>query len=254
MQIFTQIILTTIAEIYNVTGSLGWSLIIFTIVVRSLLLPLTLPSLKAANKMKEMQPHIKKLKVKYGSDKTALQKAQLELFKTHNVNPLAGCLPQLVQIGILILLYHVLINFFKTPLINGEQVNTAFFWMNLATPDKSFILPILAAGTQLILSFMILPGAEKKDEIPNDSKNKKVQEANKKEGDFADMAASMQQQMLFIMPLMTGIFAYQFPAGLALYWVITTIFSIGQQYFISGLGGIKIYYQRIIIFIKGRLS
>jgi len=254
MAIFTQIILTFITELYNLTGSLGWSLILFTILIRALLLPLTLPSLKAANKMKELQPHIKKLKAKHGSDKVALQKAQLELFKTYNVNPLAGCLPQLLQIAILILLYHVLINFFKEPLINGQTVNTIFFWMDLAKPDTSFILPVLAAGTQFILSIMIVPGAEKKDEVPNNSKKKKIQEANKKEEDFADMAASMQQQMIFILPIMTGIFAYQFPAGLAVYWVVTTVFSIGQQYFISGLGGIAIYSQRIKIFIKGRMS
>jgi YidC/Oxa1 family membrane protein insertase len=81
-----------------------------------------------------------------------------------------------------------------------------------------------------------------------------VQKENEKEEDFAEMAAKMQQQLLFLMPIMTGVIAFQFPAGLALYWITTTLFSIGQQYYISGLGGIKTYYQRAKILIQGRFS
>jgi len=252
MTLFTQLILTFIGELFALTGSLGWSLIAFTVILRSLLLPLTLPSLKAAHKMKEMQPHIKKLKEKYGTDKAGLQKAQLELFKKYNVNPLAGCVPQLVQIGILITLYRVLINFFHDPMLNGSVVETTFFWLDLTAPDKTYILPVLAAVTQFILSIMIAPGAEKEDRVPNDSKNKKVQKQNEKEEDFAEMAANMQQQMVFLMPIMTGVIALQFPSGLAVYWVATTVFSIIQQYYISGWGGLKLYYQRISMLVGGK--
>ena len=68
--------------------------------------------------------------------------------------------------------------------------------------------------------------------------------ANKKEENTAEMAATMQQQMLFIMPIMTGILALRFPAGLSLYWVAATVFSIAQQYFVSGWGGVTTYYHR----------
>jgi len=93
---------------------------------------------------------------------------------------------------------------------------------------------------------MISPGAEVRDIVPNKSKLKKVQEANKKEENTAEMAATMQQQMLFIMPIMMGVIAASFPSGLALYWVISTVTSIIQQYYVSGWGGIQIYYQRLV--------
>lgn len=254
MAFITEFLLGIIIQLYYLLGSLGWSLVAFTLLVRFILAPLTIPSLRAASKMKDMQPHIKKLKAKHGKDKKALQQAQLDLFKKYNVNPLAGCLPQLIQIGILILLYHVLINFLNNPNINGTTIDTTFFWMDLATPDRTGILPILAAATQLILSLMIAPGAEKDDIVPNNSKKKKVQEANEKEEDFAEMAAKMQQQIIFLMPIMTGVIAFQFPSGLAVYWVMTTIFSIGQQYYVSGLGGLITYYQRAKVLIQGRIS
>lgn len=233
-----------LVELFNLTGNLGIALILFTILVRSLLLPLTIPSIRAQDRIKAIQPEIKKLKTKFGKDKQGLQKAQLDLYKKYNVNPIAGCLPQLIQIAIFIILYQVLIRFLNAPMVGGVNVETAFLWMDLATPDRSLILPFLAAGSQLVLSLMIAPGAEKEDRVPNDSKSKKVQEENKKEEDFAEMAAKMQQQMLFIFPIMTGVIAYQFPSGLALYWTVTTVFSVAQQYFISGPGGIVLYYQR----------
>lgn len=256
MSFFTEFFLGIITQLYLYTGSLGWALIAFTILLRLILVPLTVPSLKAANKIREIQPHIKKLKEKHkkDKDKKVFQQAQLELYKKYNVNPLAGCLPQLIQIGILILLYQILITYLGNPTANGAAIDTSFFWMDLASPDRSGILPLLAAGTQLILSLMIAPGGEKDDVVPNNSKSKKVQKENEKEEDFAEMAAKMQQQIIFLMPIMTGVIAFQFPAGLALYWVMTTVFSIGQQYYISGLGGIKTYYQRAKLLIQARFS
>jgi YidC/Oxa1 family membrane protein insertase len=255
MTYFTDFFLGIIAQLYLFTNNLGLALIIFTILLRLILVPLTLPSLKSATKIREIQPLIKKLKEKHkkDKDKKVFQQAQLELYKKYNVNPLSGCLPQIVQIVILILLYQVLIKFLNNPTINGLTVNTSFLWLDLAIPDRSGVLPVLAAGTQLILSLMIAPGAEKDDIVPNQSKSKKVQEANKKEEDFADMAGKMQQQIVFIMPVMTGIIAFQFPSGLAIYWIATTVFSIGQQYYISGFGGLKTYYQRAMTLVKGRL-
>jgi len=231
------------------TGSLGFAIIIFTFLIRSALLPITLPSLRSSKKMKDLQPQIKKLQKKHGKDKQALQKAQMELYKKYNVNPLAGCIPQLAQLAVLIILYRVLINFLNSPTINEIAVNPSFFWLDLSVPDSLYILPVLAALSQFFLSLMIAPGAETRDVIPNKSKNKKIQKANKKEENTADMAQSMQQQMMFIMPIMTGFIALRFPSGLALYWVTTTLFSIGQQFYVSGPGGLKTYYKRALAFV-----
>ncbi len=250
MHFVTSIILTSLLELYKITGSLGLAIIVFTIIIRSLLAPLSFKSLKAQKKVKELQPELEKLKKKHKNSKQDLQKAQMELYQKYNVNPLAGCLPQIVQIVLLIVLYRVLINFLGNPEINGVQIDPSFLWMDLGEPDTSFILPVLAAGSQFFLSLMIAPGGEVKDIVPNTSKSKKVQKENEKEEDVAEMASTMQKQMLFIMPIMTGFIALRFPSGLALYWVATTLFSIVQQFFVSGLGGIKTYYQRAVLYAQ----
>ena len=198
----------------------------------------------------DLKPDLDKLKAKFKNDKAGLQQAQLDLYKKYNINPLAGCLPQLAQFGVLIILYQTLLHFLKQPIFNGIPLNFAFGWFDLSQPDKLYILPILAAVSQLVLSLMLAPATEVKDLVPNQSKKPKIQAANKQEENTADMAATMQQQMLFMMPIMTGIFAINFPSGLALYWVATTVFSIVQQYFVSGLGGISTYYQRIKLLLK----
>ncbi|MDQ5950840.1 MAG: hypothetical protein QG639_116 [Patescibacteria group bacterium] len=252
MNVITDIIIQVLLFLYEVSGNLGLAILLFTLLVRTILFPVTATSLKAAQKKKELQPELKKLKKKHGKDAPALQAAQMEMYKKYNVNPLAGCLPQIAQIAVLLILYHVLTNFLKQTEINGIVINPSFLWLNLTQPDALYILPILAAVTQLILSVMIAPGAEKRDIVPNKSKKNDVAKANEKEEDMAEMAASMQQQMLYIMPIMTGVIAIQFPSGLPLYWIATTIFSIGQQWYISGPGGLKTYYQRIQAKITGK--
>lgn len=254
MNFVSEFISDILLLLYQASGNLGLAVIIFTILIRTLLWPLTHSSLKASHKIRELQPELSKLKKKHGKDAAALQAAQMEMYKKYNVNPLAGCLPQLLQLAVLIVLYHILVKFLAQTEINGIAIQPDFLWLNLTTPDPLFILPVLAAVTQLVLSMMIAPGAEKPDVVPNKSKKKAVIEANKKEEDLAEMAASMQQQMLYIMPIMTGFIATRFPSGLALYWVATTVFSIGQQWYVSGPGGLKTYAERIINFVKTRRS
>lgn len=228
----------------NSLGSLGWSIIAFTLIIRVVLLPLTLSSIKAQKKLKDLQPELKKLGKQHKGNKQAMQKAQLELYKRYNINPLAGCLPQLLQIFVLIVLYRALLLFLDGGVESGA--NLQFFWLDLARPDPIYVLPVLAASSQLLLSLMIAPGAEIPDVVPNKSSSKQIQKANVKEENTAEMAATMQQQMLFIMPIMTGVLALSFPAGLSLYWVAATVFSIIQQYYVSGWGGLTTYYQRLM--------
>lgn len=220
------------------TGNLGVAIILLTILIRAALVPLTLPTLKSQQKMKVLKPEIDALKKKHKDDSKKLQQAQMELFKKHNINPLAGCIPYIAQFAVLIILYQVLHEVALSGMVEGFAVNTSFLMFDLSKPDHSLIIPVLAAATQLVLSLMILPGAEKHDLIPDNSKNKKIQKENSKETNAQEMAESMQKQMVFMMPIMTGIFAYQFPAGLGLYWISTTVFSIAQQWAVSGPGGL----------------
>jgi len=240
--VFHTILLQPIFELLKfltvTTGNFGVAIIVLTVLIRTALVPLTLPTLKSQQKMKALKPEIDALKKKHKNDSKKLQEAQMELFKQHNINPIAGCIPYLAQFVVLIGLYNVLRNFVTTATSSGLSVNTAFLMFDLSKPDHSLVIPIIAALSQLVLSLMILPGAEKHDLIPNNSQVKKIQKANEKETDAQEMAESMQKQMVFMMPIMTGIFAYQFPAGLGIYWIATTIFSIVQQWFVSGPGGL----------------
>lgn len=241
---------TVLTVIYSATGNLGLTIIAFTILMRLILLPLTIPSIKAQKAIQQLQPEISKLKKKHGKDNKAMQAAQMELYKKYNVNPLAGCLPQILQIGVLILLYNALNHFLNIGQIDGQALNTSFLWLNLSIPDATYAVPILAGVTQFILSLMLLPATEVRDVVPNNSKNKNVKQENEKEQDMAEMAATMQQQMLFIMPIMTGIFALRFPAGMGLYWIITTLVSIIQQFVLSGPGGLATYAQRAHLLVR----
>ncbi|HYD34868.1 MAG TPA: YidC/Oxa1 family membrane protein insertase [Vitreimonas sp.] len=245
---------TFLVELYKLTGDLGLALIVFTILIKSILVPLTIPSLKAQKQLKELQPELKKLKAKHGSDKQALQLAQLELYKKYNVNPLGGCLPQLLQIAVLLILYRALMRFLHQADVNGVTIDPTFLWMNLSQPDPRFVIPVLAAVTQFILSLMILPATETPDIVPNKTLPKEIKEANKKEEDMAEMAQTMQQQMVFLMPITIGISALSFPSGLGLYWVVSTVFSIVQQYVLSGPGGLTLYAQRALNVLDGKTT
>ncbi len=211
---------------------MGLPIIAITLITKLVLLPLVLPSMKSAKKMQDLKPHLDKLKSKH-TDKKDLQTAQMALYKEHGINPAAGCLPQIVQIIILIALYGVFIDFIKQPSIGGVVVNPHFLYLDLTKPDHTYIMPVLAGLTQLIFSLMMQSGVE------SHVVNPKNKEEKKKEEDNLEMAASMQQQMIYMMPLMTVLISLNFQSGLILYWVASTVFSIIQQYYFSGLGGLK---------------
>lgn len=229
----SDIIFQVLVYFYHLLGSnLGLAIIAVTLLIKIILIPLVLPSLKSAKKMQELKPHLDKLKAKH-TDKAKLQQAQLDLYKEHGVNPAAGCLPQVAQIVVLIALYQVFMKFLSSPNINGQPVNLSFLYLNLAQPDPFYILPILAGVSQLVFSLMMTSGLETHHQKNLTSKDKQ------KEEDSFEMAQSMQSQMLYMMPLMTTIISLKFHSGLILYWVISTLFSIAQQYYFSGLGGLK---------------
>ncbi len=233
--------------LYNLLGgNLGLAIIALTLVFRSALVPISISSIRSAKKMQDLKPHLDKLKKKH-SDKVKLQQAQLELYKQHGINPAAGCLPQVVQLILLIALYQVFIRFLSGDGTNGTSINTHFLWLDLGKPDPLYILPLLAGLTQFAFSLMMRSGLE--HHKPAKQATKKTKE---KEGDALDMAGAMQSQMLFLMPVMTGIIALRFPSGLALYWVITTLFSAIQQYFIAGPGGLGLYFKKAYSFVASK--
>lgn len=241
-------------ELIKIPGALGFSIIILTILIRLVTWPLMSNQLKSAKKMADLKPHLDALKTKHKDDKQGLAAAQMALYKEHGVNPAGGCLPVLIQFPILIALYQTIFAFFSSS--SGlEQINKTlylpwlhlnstpnldFFGLNLATKPSEFtqagflllFIPIVTALLQLIQSKMMIPKPVKEyaTDIPKEKKEKESTE---------DMMQSVSSQMMIMMPLMIGYFAFQFPIGLALYWNTLTILGIIQQYLISGWGGLE---------------
>jgi len=213
------------------SGNVGLSIIAITVITKVVLLPLVVPSMRSAKKMQDLKPEIDRLKAKI-TDKTAFQQAQIALYKEKGINPAAGCLPQIFQIIILIALYKVFNDFLKNPPI--DNLYFKFLFLDLTSSDRTYILPIFAGITQLVFSLMMQSG------IVSEVKNPKKKDEKKKEENKLEMATSMQQQMVYMMPLMTIIISANptFPSGIVFYWVLSTIFSIVQQYFFSGWGGL----------------
>lgn len=237
-----QPILQTLLWLYHAMGdNLGFAIIAITLLVRTVLIPFTLPSLRSAKKMAALKPELDALKKKYGSDPKIFQQKQLEFYKSHQVNPAAGCLPMIAQFVVLIALYQVFMNSLNG---GGSGIgDTQFLSWNLKDKDTTFVLPVLAGVLQLLTSLAILPAVENEPHKRPGSKEEKQ--------DVAEMAGAMQSQMVFLMPVMTVIFSLQFPSGLALYWVITTLFSLVQQLLVSGPGSLPKYAAKIGIKLGG---
>lgn len=239
----------------GIPGALGMAIIIVTLLIRVLIWPLMASQLKTTKKMAELKPHLDELKKKHKEDKQAFAKAQMDLFKEHGVNPAGGCLPLLIQIPPMIAIYQVIYSFFSGQsgldrinhvLYNSSWHLTAvpnlnFLGLNLADKPADFarvglfilLIPVMTALLQLIQSRMMTPAATPKIQ-KNDSKKEKQEKES-----MEDAMASMQGQMLFIMPLMMGYITFTFPIGLALYLNTISIVGIFQQYLISGWGGLN---------------
>ena len=254
-------LLNALVFLYGVLfNNFGLAIIVLTVALRLVLVPLTLPSLRAAKKMKELAPELEKLKSKYKNDKQKLAKAQMELYRRHGANPAAGCLPQIIQLIILIALYRAFLGVLQSngdivqklneilysslQLSPGTVINTNFLYLNLAKPDvfhlpglpiplPGFVL-IAAALVQFISSKMMLPVVAQSQALAKKTETKKD-----------DLASSLQTQMVYLFPLMTIFIGYSFPSGLILYWFIFSFSTAVQQYFVSGFGGLEPWLKKL---------
>jgi YidC/Oxa1 family membrane protein insertase len=236
-----QAILHSLLFFYNILfQNIGLAIIALTLSIRTLLLPFTIPAIRTQKKMVEIKPHLDKIKAEHKDDKLKQQQEQLKVMQEHGVNPAAGCLPMILQIVILISLYHVFIEYLGGDAqINGSAVQTSFLYLDLSKPDHLFILPVLAGITQFILGAMMTPAQP--IPVQSDDKPKEVEQKE----DFAATLQAVQGQMLYMAPFMTAIVSLTFPSGLALYWTTANIFSIIQQYFTVGFDHLRSHLLRI---------
>ncbi|MDP3882972.1 MAG: YidC/Oxa1 family membrane protein insertase [Candidatus Staskawiczbacteria bacterium] len=202
----------------------GVAIIILTLVIRFILYPISVVALNSQKNLQKLQPKIKEIQKKYKDDKEKLAKETLELYKTEKINPFSGLLLSLIQIPILIALYQVFWNGLKP----DELVNLYQFVSNpgylsplflgiLDLSKANIILAIIAGLTQYFQTKMLLPKTELLD---------------KKKGKEADFAQIMQKQMVYFFPVFTVIILLGLPSALGLYWTVSGLFSIIQQYFI----------------------
>jgi len=186
-----------ILAFYGVTVSMGYpnygfAIILFTTALRILMFPLGLSQAKSSKAMSILQPRIKKLQQQYKNDTALLNRETSALYKKYGVNPLAGCLPMLIQLPVLLALYRALRNFEYV----GDGVS--FFWIpNLSQPDPSgYILPIIVGLSSYLQSKLTMSS----------------------QPSMGDQAKAMNTSMLYVMPIMLGWMTRTFAAGLALYW------------------------------------
>jgi len=225
------------------TGNGGLAIILFTILARVLILPLTLKSLQSTRKMQQLQPQIKEIQRKYGKEPQKLQEETAKLYREYRVNPLGGCLPMVLQLPIFFGVYQAVIHLTEVSVaervvgtitgvlaqsginvaslsqIGQTQLSGPFLWIkDLGLPDPLYILGVLSLVFQLIVQLMAMP---------------RVQDAQQK---------AMSQSML-ILPLMFAYIGFTFPAGAVLYWVVGSVLSMLQQYVISGWGSLANYLK-----------
>jgi YidC/Oxa1 family membrane protein insertase len=201
----------------------AWGIILLTIAVRLLLLIPSMKATQAQRKMTQLQPLLNELKEEYGDDRQGLMLAQMELYKKNNINPLASCFLTLIQLPFLYILYFAIIHGLdpQNPhlyswLPRPDHVNTLFLGYDLLKRDPTHFFPVFAAVLQYLQIRMMLP----------------TMPAAGADGAMDTMAAT-QRHMLYIMPLFTLFIALNFPVGTVLYWIVTTLFTIGQQYVVN---------------------
>ncbi len=239
----------------GIPGALGLAIVILSAAIRLILWPLTTAQLKSTKKMTELKPHSDRIKAEFGHDKARHSQEQSKLYKEHGVNPLATCLPVLLQLPFFFALLSVLnktlafdkqnfltdINsrLYSPALHLTQKPDASFLGFSLSTIPNQWthvgflilIIPVLTAVLQFAQSKMMSPQV-----APATSKDKK--------GGTEETMAQVQSQMMYMMPLMIGFFSYQYYFGLSLYWNTFTIIGIIQQYLVSGPGALNKYLPK----------
>lgn len=238
----------------GVPYALGFAIIILTVIIRFLLYPLTTQQLRASKKMQDMAPHLNKIKEKHKGDMRAQQEATMALYREHGINPLAGCVPALLQLPIFFGLYGVLRSAVGSKTI--EEVNKALYTDSLKLShmwDTNFfglplgktpreLLPTVGVGILLVsVVTALLQFMQSKMMMAKTAEEKQSQvTVEKKPADKGpDFASVFQTQTVYFLLIMIGVFSFGFPIGLSLYWNTFSLFGIIQQYRIAGWGGLN---------------
>jgi len=219
---------------------LGWAIILITLLIKVVTLPLTRKQLESQKAMQDLQPRMKEIQDKYGKDRQKLSEEQMKLYKEAGVNPLGGCLPLLIQLPVLWALYQALYAVAGADLV--PEVQRIFLWI----PDLFY--PTLTVGTSWLgesftaqnwgklFAYASLPIIMLVTQLALQKMSQAPKSKNGQPGQ--DPQTQMMGQMMFFMPIMFGYITLGLPAGLTLYWTVSNILSMVQQYFVAGWGGL----------------
>ncbi len=185
-----------LSKIHAMVGNWGWAIVIFTILLKLVLWPLSATGYKGMAQMRKMAPRLQKMKEMYGDDRQKLHQAMADLYKKEKINPLNGCMPILLQIPVFIALYYVLI-----AAVEMRGAPWLGWITDLSAPDPFYVLPVLM-GLSSIIQVKLNP-------TPPDP---------------------MQAKIMMAMPIVFSVMFVFFASGLVLYWLVNNILSIAQQW------------------------
>ena len=196
------IMLAIMNWLYGLIGSFGWSIILLTLLIRTIFFPVTMKANASMREMSALSPKLKEIREKYKDEPMVAQAKMSELYKEHKVNPMGGCLPMLIQIPVFIALYYALGS-------AAELRQQSFWWINdLAQPDTVCHIFGLAINPLIIAWTLLMVVQQKLTPTAMDP---------------------MQAKIMLFMPIMMLFILYTLPAALTLYWTVSQLFSIAQM-------------------------
>jgi YidC/Oxa1 family membrane protein insertase len=248
-----QVLFIALVLVEQATGDIGIAIIAVTLVLRTLLVPVFRKQIVSMRRTQLLQPELREIQKRYKGDRQRLSQAQMELYKERGVNPASGCLPMLIQLPLLMAVYVVITTGLKNPdptaMLNvfGYQIpvecqnglgtpaynpympclDTTVDWLgglDVSVPQVLFPLPLIgglsvlaliAAFLQLVQSRMTMP--------PTDPS-------------YSDQSSRTQRQLVLFLPLISILYGGFLPAGLFIYWIVTSLYAVIQQYLIVGWG------------------
>ncbi len=219
--------------IYQVVPDLGVAIIILTVLIKAILILPSRSSIVAQKRLQEMQPKLQALQKKYKGNREELGRQTMKFYKENKVNPLSSCLPLLIQFPVLVGLYQVFLAVAKTDPTTGllaadqvshlygqlasiyasKPIDQMFFGIANLSATNNWVFAIIAGLAQFWQSKMLVAKKPPKVEGAKDE----------------SMASAMSKQMTYMFPILIAYFTIRFPAGLGLYWIVSTLFKIPHQ-------------------------
>lgn len=223
--ILYQPIYNAMVALYHIIPDIGIVIFILTLIIKLVLYPLTKSSLTSQKSLMEMQPKVEEIKKKYKEDQQQMAQELMKLYKENKVNPMASCLPLLIQIPVFLALFWVLRDGFNT-----EKFELLYSFISAPEAINPISLGVIDLSQSSIV-LALLAGAAQFGQAYTMNRRRAPKKA-KSGADDENMLSMMNKQMLYVMPVVTVLIGAQFPGGVTLYWFFNNLFMAGQQYFL----------------------